>query len=91
MNFVVGMLLCMNLNESENQRDDEKPDISKIEEDVFWTLVYIMQKKEWRNLYTKNTPKLQDLLQHFDDQVKKSLPRVHHVITECVIRFYSQF
>lgn len=102
MNFVVGMLLYMNFSEIETngisekieeEKKQEEINISCVEEDVFWILVYIMQKKDWRNLYVSNTPKLQDLLQKFDEQMQKSLPRVHEVITEhsCLPGCFSQY
>lgn len=100
MNFVVGMLLYMNFSEIQaknnshgHDHDEVKLTISNLEEDVFWILVYIMQKKEWRSLYVNNTPKLQDLLQKFDNQILNYLPRVHEVITKhsCLPGCFSQY
>lgn len=55
-----------------------------IEQDVFWVLVYILNERGWRTLYTQNTPKLQKLLEKLDAKIAKKLPTLHKLLDKYV-------
>ena len=98
MNFLVGMLLYLFDSEQEDfltgkqgqeiNNFESQGTISSLEEEVFWLLVFIMQKKDWRRLYVNDTPKLQELLETFDQRMEEKLPMLHQVISEHV-RIFS--
>ena len=41
---------------------------------TFWTFVNIMNKNKWRDLFTKNTPKLLRMIDLLENSIKKNLP-----------------
>ena len=46
------------------------------EEIAFWSLVEVMYDKGWRNVYKEMTPKLVTLLESFNRQFTRTLPRI---------------
>jgi hypothetical protein len=53
---------------------------------TFWTFVNIMNKNKWRDLFTKNTPKLLRMIDILQNCIKKNLPRLYnHFVNEDVI------
>jgi len=96
MNFLAGTLLHLYYSEAIKGHENGEMDIesrNKYEEDVFWIFASIMQKKNWRLLYTNSTPKLHKLLDKLDADMKKKLPQLHKVITEssCLPGCFSQY
>lgn len=55
MNYIAGMLLM-------HIQDEEK---------VFWCILYIMNRKNWRCIYKHEMTKLFELLQTVEDKFKK--------------------
>ena len=46
------------------------------EEIAFWAFIEVMYEKGWRNVYKEGTPKLITLLDSFDRQFNRTLPRI---------------
>lgn len=78
----------------EEETDDEDENFTidpKVEKDVFWILVYIMQDMSWRMLYVNNTPKLQQLISKLDDNITKKLPKISRIMTDCLPACFAQY
>ena len=56
----------------------------EFEQDIFWILVHILQKKDWRSLYKENTPKLVELLAKLEERIQKELPKLYELFHEHV-------
>jgi hypothetical protein len=80
MNFLVGTLIYyMHLEKREKEYfviDRE------FEQDIFWILVHILQKKDWRSLYKDHTPKLIELLATLEERIKTELPKLYELFNE---------
>jgi hypothetical protein len=61
MNYIAGMLLM-------HIQDEEK---------VFWCLIYIMNRKNWRCIYKKEMEKLHELLNTTETYIKQKFPKVY--------------
>lgn len=61
INFIVGMLVLFTNSERSS----------------FWILYEIMELKKWRFLFTKNTPKLIELLDILKNRIKEKLPKIY--------------
>ena len=69
LNYIVGLLLFY------------IPD----EEQVFWCLYSLMQKRNWRQVYTFNFPKLKSLTRLLEERLKQEFPRVlRHLNDNCL-------
>jgi hypothetical protein len=52
---------------------------------TFWTFVNIMNKNKWRDLFTKNTPKLLRMIDILQNSIKRNLPKLYiHFLSENV-------
>lgn len=56
--------------------------IVKSEEDAFWIFFQIMFDKSWRLLYINNTPKLNNLIEKLNREIKKRLPNLYGFMEE---------
>lgn len=61
MNYIAGMLLM-------HIQDDEK---------VFWCILYIMNRKNWRCVYQQEMTKLMELLDTVEEKLKKDFKPVY--------------
>ena len=66
------------------------------EEDVFWTLYYMMYIKGWRDIYANKSPKLAQIIKDFEAYLIAKVPEVHeHILGEAGFSiaavFTSQF
>ena len=48
----------------------------KDEQDAFWCLVFIMVEHNWREIFNVETPKLIELLEDVDINLKKKFPKL---------------
>lgn len=46
------------------------------EETVFWSLVYLMNHRNWRFVYTQNFPKLRSMCRVLEDRLRREFPKV---------------
>jgi hypothetical protein len=46
------------------------------EETVFWCLVYLMNHRSWRNVYTSNFPKLRSMCRVLEERLSHEFPKV---------------
>lgn len=83
MNFLVGTLVYY-LHLERTEKDYNVVDMD-FESDVFWILVHIMYKKDWRNLYADNTPKLVELLDKLENRIKLELPQLYDLFQEYAV------
>lgn len=60
LNYVVGMMLYY----------------IEDEEQVFWSLFALMQRKQWRWIYTDGFPKLKSLLTLLQARMQQEFPRI---------------
>lgn len=63
---------------------------------AFWILIDIMENKNWRELFTKNTPKLLRVLELFTNKLMKNNPVLYkHFLqiefAECIYGIFSNF
>ena len=61
MNYIVALLLFY---------------LPDSEEDVFWGLHQLMQRKSWRMVYTHNFPKLKSITKLLESRIHQEFPRV---------------
>lgn len=55
------------------------------EEKVFWCLHQLMQKKNWRLVYTHNFPKLKSMTKLLEGRMQREFPRVlRHLKDNCL-------
>ena len=53
------------------------------EEDAFWTLVYLMYEKNWREIYTDHSIKMLLIMRDFENYLSKNNPTVYeHLMAE---------
>ena len=60
MNYVAAMLL-MHIQE---------------EEKVFWCLVYLLNRKNWRTIYMEDMPKLMELIESVEKKLEDKYPEI---------------
>ena len=46
------------------------------EERVFWCLVFILNRNQWRSIYMEEMPKLMEIIDILDDKLKKNYPHI---------------
>jgi len=76
MNFIVGLLLFY---------------IPADEESVFWCLHQLMQKKNWRLVYTHNFPKLKSMTRLLEKRMQREFPRVLAHLKENYLQIEGTF
>jgi len=89
LNFVAGNLFYFICSKKNNFADK----IEECEEEAFWMLVYIMQDQQWRGLYTRDTPRLIELITELETELQSKLPLVYNHLknSECIAACFSQF
>ena len=61
------------------------------EEQVFWSLFVLMQRKQWRWIYTDGFPKLQSLLALLHERMQLEFPRILEHLTDNYLEISGTF
>ena len=68
LNYIAAMLL-MHIQEEEN---------------VFWCLIYLLNRKNWRRIYMEEMPKLMDLMDYIEQKLQTDFPEIaEHLEEQC--------
>lgn len=60
LNYIAAMLLM-------HIQDEEK---------VFWCMIYLLNRRNWRSIYMEDMPRLMDILDHVEKRLQKDYPRL---------------
>ena len=52
------------------------------EEKVFWCLVFILNRNQWRSIYMDEMPKLMEIMDILDEKLKKDYPHISEHLEE---------
>ena len=52
------------------------------EEKVFWCLVFILNRNQWRSIYMEEMPKLMEIIDILDDTLQKDYPHISKHLEE---------
>ena len=65
--------------------------VLKNEEAAFWVMLHIMKEKDWKSIYSENTPKLIRSISELVNLIKKSLPKIYKHFESLDVNIYNLF
>jgi len=86
MNSLAGLLLMVMSNYNQSEQKDYYQIPKSCEKNCFWIMVYIMNFKDFRQMFVDNCPRLMENLFKFEQLIKEEIPDVFaHMENEAIM------